>query len=212
MKVIPAINETEFSAVLKKAELVERFLPGASFAQLDISDGHFGTRATWNNPEEAKQLPIKLAYELHLMVAEPEAVVSAWLSHPLVKRIVFHIETAADPFLLKRQIEAAGKEAGLAFHCSFPREMLFPILPQFSFWQVVSVVPGESGQIFDDRALLAVRFLREHSPNATIEVDGGVTPKVASFIREAGADLIAASSYIFQNPDPVFAYNELASF
>ena len=69
--------------------------------------------------------------------------------------------------------------------------------------------PGGSGQKFQPEALERIKFLREGAPDVKIEVDGGINKETAALAREAGADIAATTSFIFESPDRREAYREL---
>ena len=58
-------------------------------------------------------------------------------------------------------------------------------------------------------ALEKIAALRAKFPNATIEVDGGVTPDVARAVKKAGADTITSDHFIWSAEDPGRAYEIL---
>lgn len=207
MKVIPGINEQDFSEVKRKIETVK--VIGSDWVELDIGDGKFGTVATWNQPDFLEKLekPPKIA--IHFMVQEPEKYFQEWLRAP-VKRFIFHLEASEQPMFIKKTCEEKNIQAGLAITSATANELIFPFLNQFDFFQVLAVRPGRAGQEFDERALSLVSYLRKESPNATIEVDGGVNLETAGKIKGAGAQIITSTSFIFNNPDPEHAYRQLA--
>ena len=86
---------------------------------------------------------------------------------------------------------------------------IFPLLKHFDFFLVLAVSAGQSGDSFNEMALEKIKFLREKTPQAIIEVDGGVNFETAKMVKEAGANIIVSSSYIFDSPDPAGAFQEL---
>jgi ribulose-phosphate 3-epimerase len=86
---------------------------------------------------------------------------------------------------------------------------LIPYLKFFNHFQILGVNPGKAGQEFRSEVLEKIKFLRERSKSATIEVDGGVTPEVVRLVKKFGVDIIVSASYIFNSPDPKKAYEEL---
>jgi ribulose-phosphate 3-epimerase len=74
---------------------------------------------------------------------------------------------------------------------------------------VLAVLPGAAGQKFLSEDLEKIMVLRQASPSAIIEVDGGMNPETARLVKTAGADTIVSASYIFGSGDPKKAYEEL---
>jgi len=62
----------------------------------------------------------------------------------------------------------------------------------------MAIRAGFAGQAFDPTALDKIRHVRHLVPETRIEVDGGVGPKQAPPLLEAGADVLAAASAVFK--------------
>lgn len=90
-------------------------------------------------------------------------------------------------------------------------EDIVPYLKNFVAFQVLAVEPGPAGQKFLPFATEKVRFIREALPDAIIEVDGGMDLETARRVKDAGADTITSSHYIFDSADPKKAYEELSA-
>ena len=208
MAIIPAINEVNFEEIKKKVLLVQSF--GSKWAHLDVADGKFTKNVLWNNPEELKveSEKWKVKIEVHLMVESPEDVLEEWLKTG-IKRIFVHYESIKDFELLKDKCGAAGVELGLAIGPHIPAEGLFEYKGKVSCFLILAVEPGISGQKFLDNQLEKIRVLREKIPNAKIEVDGGINIRNAFDIKQAGADILVSSSYIWNSENPKEAYELL---
>ena len=234
MLVIPAINETEFSEVLEKINIVSKF---SRWVHLDVVDGKFAPNITWNNPKDlisnflrqsresstkSGQFPIsKLNIEVHLMAENPEAAIKNWVSAG-VKRIIISLEallnigksdlTNITQFL---EVGLPKFEIGLAINPETPVENLIPFISinqrPIKFVLVLGVDPGLAGQKFKDNILEKIKFLKTYYPGVNIEADGGINPETAKLIKEAGADIIVSASYIWENQNPERAYQELAA-
>jgi ribulose-phosphate 3-epimerase len=75
----------------------------------------------------------------------------------------------------------------------------------------MTVNPGWGGQAFMPKQLDKIRRVRELlGPDVAIEVDGGVNPTTGKQCADAGATWFVAGSAIFNAPDPVAAYHEIA--
>ena len=90
-----------------------------------------------------------------------------------------------------------------------PVEMIRPYFELFAEFQILAVPAGRAGQRFDLSALPKIEALRREKPDATIEVDGGIDLHVAKMVKDAGANVIVSSNYIFGNNEPGKAYEEL---
>jgi ribulose-phosphate 3-epimerase len=198
MKLIPAINEQTFEEIKNKLEIITPF---TDWVQIDVSNDTFSPHVTWGNPQDLLSYQTSLSIEVHLMIDNPENVLEQWLKIPSVKRAIIHYESTED---IDKNIEIAqqcGKELGLALNPETGWELLTKYFDRVNFVQLLAVNPGLSGQDFNLRILEKIRTLRDYKKNVIIEIDGGVNLNVAKLVKEAGADIINSSSFIFKNPD-----------
>ena len=79
---------------------------------------------------------------------------------------------------------------------------------------LMSVNPGFGGQKFIDItekiAQLKARCL-EKNPAVRIEIDGGIDPRTAPLVVQAGADVLVAGSAVFGKPDRAAAIQAILS-
>jgi len=198
MKLIPAINEQAFEEIKNKMEIIAPF---TDWVQIDVSNNTFSPHVTWDNPQDLLSYQTSLDIEVHLMIDDPENVLEQWLKIPSVKRVIIHYESTEN---IDKNIEIAqryGKELGLAINPETGWELLTKYLDRVNFIQLLAVNPGLAGQDFNLKILGKIRTLRDYKKNVIIEIDGGVNLNVAKLVKEAGADIINSSSFIFKNPD-----------
>ncbi|MCT4552438.1 MAG: ribulose-phosphate 3-epimerase [Alphaproteobacteria bacterium] len=78
---------------------------------------------------------------------------------------------------------------------------------------VMGVTPGFSGQKFKKETINTVKNIRnildELKSKITIEVDGGVNDKNMKSLKDAGANILVAGSYIFSSKDYEKSIKEL---
>ncbi|OGY60732.1 MAG: hypothetical protein A3I31_02695 [Candidatus Colwellbacteria bacterium RIFCSPLOWO2_02_FULL_44_20b] len=212
--IIPAINCQDYKTAQKLATISLGFLPAGGWLHLDAADGVFTPAVTWGSPSGLKELIasnsefIKLNFEAHLMVHNPEEILEEWLQAG-VKRVIIHQEPMKNPKFILDLCKQYSVEAMLSIMPRTSRENFLPYLRSFPAFQVLAVSPGYAGQKFGDEALELLKFLRARVLNATIEVDGGISFENAGFVKSAGADLLTSASYIFNSPDPKTAYEDL---
>lgn len=215
MRIIPAINCQDFNCVKDKLQKAGEF--GAEWVQIDIADGKFTKHKTWNNPKNLSDVRGQLSdvnIEIHLMVENPFDVIDEWIEAG-AKRIIIHCEAMEFPILIRQLANKFKKniEIGLAINPNTPVESLMIYLPDESvkFIQLLAVEPGLSGQKFQPQVLDKIKFLKKNFPNVIIEIDGGINPETAKICKEAGADILAVGSYIFDDPNPLIIYNKLTA-
>jgi ribulose-phosphate 3-epimerase len=177
---------------------------------LDISDGTFDGCNTWADPLAWVALKSPFALEVHLMVEHPERRADDWLAAG-ARRLIVHLETLT-PQSLHEIVSAAARYNAEVMISSKPdsaTDEYVPYLRDFSALQVLAVPPGPAGQTFLPFVTEKIRMIREALPDAIIEVDGGMNPETARQVKDAGADTIVSSNYIFNAADPKKAYEDL---
>lgn len=205
LEVIPAINVDSFEEVKEKIKLVE---PYVKWVQLDVADGTFTKNTVWHDSANLLSLETSLNIEVHLMINNIEERVDNWLLAP-VKRVIFHLETAKDPYFVIEKCKQAGKEVGIAIGPDTPWTQLMQYCDKVDLFQILSVHPGLPGQKFQEESLHKIQSLRENCPSAIIEVDGGVDKVVAKKVAAAGANIVCAASAIFNSDDIKKSIDEL---
>ena len=95
--------------------------------------------------------------------------------------MTFHVEAAAAPVRLARELRALGARAGMALKPATPVEPYEDLLPELDMLLVMTVEPGFGGQSFLDLCLPKIRRARElvdmHGLDLWLQVDGGVSPR-----------------------------------
>ncbi len=215
MQVNISINEQIFSAVAEKISKAEDFLSLEDWVHLDISDGIFSTTKTWNNPEDLGTIKTNLNLEAHLMVENPEGILKNWLSALRQAttgkiRVIVHFEVMSEPAYILAECKSFGAESGLALRPNTSPELVSVYLSSFNLILVLAVMPGKSGQIWQPRVLGTISFLRTKNKDVIMEVDGGITPLTARSAKDAGASALVSGSYVWGNPSPLAAYQELS--
>lgn len=210
MNVIPVINCPDVECVKKKLDIARGFLQVGDLVHLDVSDLSFNDQKTWNEPLAWMSLKSPFALEVHLMMEHPEEHADDWLAAG-AQRLIVHVETITKESL-HEIVSAAERYKVEVMLSSKPETMMEEIQPYLTYckaFQILAVKPGPAGQVFLPFVDEKIRFLREESPNATIEVDGGMNPETIMKVKAAGADTIVSASYIFGSTDPKAAYEAL---
>lgn len=206
--IIPSINRASLEEAVADIKRAEEFLGAGDWLHLDVADGHFTSWRSWGNPAEFENVKTPLGIEVHLMVADPEAVASAWLEVG-AKRLIIPVQAIKDMDFLKVEADKYGAELVISFDNSVPIEGALPYLEDFEGVHILSVHPGQSGQEFDEGAITRVEFLRGASAGVRIEVDGGIDPQTGKKVLAAGTDDLVAGHYIFGSDDPAEAFAKL---
>lgn len=205
VEIIPAINAATWDEVVRRIRLVE---PYAEWVHIDVADGTFTPNSLWHDPRDLAGFTTSARVEVHLMADRPEERLPEWLVEPIA-RLIVHRETARDPLAILAACRRRGVGLGLAVDSHTSWMELKPFAEDADLLQILAVHAGRGGQVFERHNLVKIKRLRALAPRATIEVDGGITPAIAEECVLAGADILAAGSYIFDHPSPQMAIREL---
>lgn len=204
-EIIPAINTEDFEEVKRCVKLVE---PYAKWVHLDVADGTFTPNTIWHNAPDLLELETNLLVEVHLMIADMDTRWQEWVL-PKVRRVIFHLEAAHNPELVLNKIKENNKEVGVAARPETDWKKLEPFCEKADLVQTLAVPPGRAGQGFRLETLDKIKHLRKRHPKCIIEVDGGINLEMGKQCVEAGANIIAAASFIFSNKNVEEAIEEL---
>jgi ribulose-phosphate 3-epimerase len=142
-----------------------------------------------------------LPLEAHLMIENPGKFIASFVKAGS-NMITVHIETVSKQELLKikKELDVSGVKLGISLNPPTPLDNIKEFLDIADFVLVMSVNPGFGGQEFITGAIDKIRELREIFPK-DIAVDGGINDKTAQLVVDAGANILAAGSYIFKSND-----------
>jgi ribulose-phosphate 3-epimerase len=150
---------------------------------------------------KATQCPV----DAHLMITDADRHASAYVEAG-AGSVTFHVEAAAAPVRLAREIRAQGARASMALKPATPIEPYEDLLPELDMVLIMTVEPGFGGQTFLDLCLPKIRRARElmdkHGVETWLQVDGGVSLETIERCAEAGADVFVAGSAVFDADDP----------
>lgn len=209
VEIIPAINSKTFADVKGKIERVNKL---TRWVHIDVADGTFTKNTLWHTPADLREYrrahePLPFV-EAHLMINHPEKAVHDWIDAG-AKRIITHVETIADFLFLKRACDNAKVFLMLSVAPNIPVTALDPYFDSVVSFQVLAVPPGFPGQLFQESSYDKIAYIRGKCRHCDLEVDGGVKPGIAKKCREAGANLFAVASGIFDNKNISDAIHEL---
>ncbi len=197
VQIIPALFARDAHEFTTQVRAIEPFAP---FAHIDIIDGTWlGAAHTWADPYEIGELLSPLQYELHLMVADPLALLTAWESVPAVKRIIVHIEVTPNPRETINVIRFHGWEAVIAINPTTALDAALAYEEYADETMFMGVAPGDTGRPLDERVLSKMKTFAHAAPHAVIGVDGAVTEETLPRFITAGAKRVRVHSALFNN-------------
>ena len=173
---------------------------------LDVMDGHFVPNLSFGLPlirqiKSISQLPL----DVHLMINNPDTFIEAYLDAG-ADLLTFHLEATAHPHRLIQQIHARGAKAGISINPGTDIGLLTPLLKEVDLILLMTVNPGFGGQSFLPFCLTKIRDLsnlvaQQKNKLPHISVDGGIDAKTAPLVRQAGANVLVAGSFIYGASD-----------
>jgi len=177
--------------------------------QIDIMDGRFvpSRSVTW---EQVADLSVKLNWEAHLMVMQPEKCLKGF-KQAGASKIIFHHEATTSPHDVISRIKNLGLEVGLAVNPDTPVSAIVPCVNEIDSILLLTVTPGFYGSQFIPEVMDKVAELRSIQPEIEIGVDGGVKENNIREIASAGVDYICVGSAVFMQTDPAESYRRLQS-
>ncbi len=203
MKIAPSILSADFGKLSDEVKAVCE--AGGDFVHVDVMDGHFVPNMTMGPMiVEAVKKAGTIPLDIHLMVENIPFFVDMY-ANLKPEFISFHIEEEKHINRVIQQIRNHGIRPSVVLNPATPVCLLEYIVADVDMVLLMSVNPGFGGQKFIPSVLDKVKELREmaerKNPNLLIEIDGGVNDKNAPLLKEAGADILVAGSFVFKSGD-----------
>ena len=199
VKIAPSILSADFLKLGEEITAAER--GGADRLHIDVMDGRFVPNITLGIPViKSIRKGTALPLEVHLMIEQPENYLDAFAGAG-ADILIIHQENSLHLDRSLQAIRDLKKKAGVALNPATPVGVLEEIMEKLDLILVMTVNPGFGGQHFMEYPLKKVRQLREwvasRNPGCELEVDGGVDPKTAPQVVQAGGGVLVAGTAVF---------------
>jgi ribulose-phosphate 3-epimerase len=210
LQIAPSILTADFADLRGE---IARISGAADWVHVDVMDGHFVPNLTLGLPVVERLVAASdLPLDCHLMIEDPDRWAPAY-AEAGAGSVTFHVEAAAAPIRLARELRSAGARAGMALKPATPVEPYAEMLAELDMLLLMTVEPGFGGQGFLESVLPKIRRARElidgRDLDVWLQVDGGVSATTIAVCAEAGADVFVAGSAVYGADDAAAAIGQL---
>ena len=193
----------DFSRLGEEIKRVEK--AGADWIHLDVMDGMFVPNITIGPLVVGSVRKLtKLTFDVHLMIEDPVRYIDDFVKAG-ADILTVHTEAKGDIDKAIDRIHELGAKAGISLNPGTPVSEIERYLDNVELVLVMTVQPGFGGQSFREEGLPKIEYLRryekEHGLKFDISVDGGINRDTAKRCTDAGANVLAAGSYLFKMKD-----------
>ncbi len=216
-EIIPAIIAKNFAELDEKISLMKGLVP---VVHVDIMDGSLTLESSWPYKKqdtyfeeiqsEQRGMPCweDVDFEAHLMVKNPEALITHWLAAG-AKAILVHPEATHSLEGIINSLRGL-VEIGVVLTLDTPVEKIESYIDDIDIIQCMSIAHiGAQGLPFDEQVVEKVRAIKEKYPTKIISVDGGINEQNAHLLVDAGADRLVVGSAIYSSQNFVDTIHNL---
>ncbi|QZE14576.1 ribulose-phosphate 3-epimerase [Halosquirtibacter laminarini] len=213
MIVSPSILSADFLNLGKDVEMLNN--SQAEWIHFDVMDGMFVPNISFGIPVLQHVSKIaKKVLDVHLMIEDPDRYIDAFQSAG-AEVLTVHYEACKHLHRTIQRIHQSGMKAGVSLNPHTPVSVLEEIIEDVDIVLLMSVNPGFGGQKFIERTYDKVaqlkKMIESRGSKALIEIDGGVNLDTGAKLKESGADVVVAGSFVFNSEDPTSTIAALKS-
>ncbi len=175
----------------------------ADYIHVDVMDGIFVNNKNMLYEDALKiKNYFKKNLDVHLMVYDIEKYINEF-KNLKPKYITFHVEATNNIMKYINLVKENNIKSGLSINPDTDVSKIEKYLPYIDLVLVMSVVPGKGGQVFEEKVINKIKYIRkiidDNHYKCLISVDGGINEKTALLVKEAGVNIIVSGSYLHDN-------------
>ena len=203
IKVAPSILSADFVNLERDIQKVST----ADYLHVDVMDGAFVPNITIGIPVvQSIRRCTDMFLDVHLMIDKPVRYIEAFAKAG-ADLLSVHLEADHPTRIAEalRVMEQCKVKKAVALRPITDARAILPYIEQLDMVLVMTVEPGFGGQAFMESQLDTIRQVRaiinQYNPACELEVDGGIAPKTAPLVVEAGANVLVAGSAVYGAAD-----------
>ena len=212
IKISPSILGGSFSNIEKI--ILDLNQSKAEYIHFDVMDGDFVPNLTFGPKfiSNVRKFSNKV-FDVHLMINRVEKFLDDYIRAGS-DIITFHIEINEDIENIIKKIKAKGIKCGLAIKPKTSWSEIQPYLQLIDQVIIMTVEPGFGGQEFMNDQVDKIKnisnYIKLNNLRVGIEIDGGINFETGQTCVEAGANILVAGSFLFNQGDLITATNSLS--
>jgi ribulose-phosphate 3-epimerase len=203
VEIVPSVLPADFANLGDECRALET--AGADRIQWDIMDGQFVPNITVG-PDviAAVRTHVAVPFEAHLMVREPDHMLSRWVDAGC-EMLIIHAESTTHLHRTLGAVRDLGAKPAVALNPATPVAAVRHVLDLVDMVLVMTVNPGFGGQSYLASMEPKIRELRrivvDEGLDIDIEIDGGVSASTIAGASAAGANVFISGSALFRYPE-----------
>ena len=212
IKISPSILGGSFSNI--ERVILDLNQSKAEYIHFDVMDGDFVPNLTFGPKfiSNVRKFSNKV-FDVHLMINRVEKFLDDYVEAG-ADIISFHLEINENIANIIKKIKKRGIKCGLAIKPNTPLSEVQPHLQYIDQIIIMTVEPGFGGQKFMNDQVDKIKNISNHiklnSLKIDIEIDGGINFETGKICVEAGANILVAGSFLFNQGDLISATNVLS--
>ena len=203
IKIAPSILSADFANLERDIKKIAT----ADYVHVDVMDGAFVPNMSIGIPVvQSLRKCTDMFLDVHLMIEKPVRYVEQFAKAG-ADLLSIHLEADHPTRIAEalRKMEECKVKKAVALRPITSAKAILPYIEQLDLVLVMTVEPGFGGQAFMNSQLDTIREVRalidRYNPACELEVDGGISPKTAPLVIDAGANVLVAGSAVYGAQD-----------